>query len=115
MEETTRNYARTAQTRRAAKQQPSLIEGHCAMSPLKRTSGIAFGMSALCPKLEVPALTRDVPSASESRRRQAARSGPFRADFVAESAYRRRGTAGAFLKPSIVTRWIVRATYARLY
>ena len=38
------------------------------------------------------------------------------ADFVAESAYRRRGTAGAFfLKPSIVTRWIVRATYARLY
>jgi hypothetical protein len=41
---------------------------------------------------------------------------PLLADFVAESAYRRRGTAGAFfLKPSIVTRWIVRATYARLY
>jgi hypothetical protein len=35
--------------------------------------------------------------------------------LLQKSARRRRGTVGAFLKPPIVTRWILRATYARLY
>jgi hypothetical protein len=42
--------------------------------------------------------------------------GPKSADFVAEIGIppARDGWC-IFLKPSIVTRWIVRATYARLY
>jgi hypothetical protein len=36
--------------------------------------------------------------------------------LLQKSAYRRRGTADTiFLKPSVATRWIVRAAYARLY
>jgi hypothetical protein len=41
---------------------------------------------------------------------------PFSADFVAEIGIQTaRDGWCIFLKPSIVTRWIVRATYARLY
>jgi len=41
---------------------------------------------------------------------------PLRADFVAEiDIPTARDGRRIFLKPSIVTRWIVRATYARLY
>jgi hypothetical protein len=36
--------------------------------------------------------------------------------LLQKSAYTRRGTADTmFLKPSVATRWIVRAAYARLY
>jgi hypothetical protein len=35
--------------------------------------------------------------------------------LLQKSARKRRGTVGAILKPSIAARWIVRATYARLY
>jgi hypothetical protein len=36
--------------------------------------------------------------------------------LLQKSAYRRRGTDDTiFLKPSVATRWIVRAAYARLY
>jgi hypothetical protein len=35
--------------------------------------------------------------------------------LLQKSGCRRRGTAGPFLKPPVVTRGIVRAAYARLY
>jgi hypothetical protein len=35
--------------------------------------------------------------------------------LLQKSAYRRRGTVDAIFDAVVVTRWIVRATYARLY
>jgi hypothetical protein len=51
-----------------------------------------------------------------SRLRSATWSGPFSADFVAEVGITTvRDGWSHFLKRSIVTRWMARATYARLY
>ena len=75
-------------------------------------AGMAASLAARSIATELPPMSALRPIATIEQTWREVRFVPI---LLQKSAYRRRGTVDAIFDAVVVTRWIVRATYARLY